>query len=150
MLPSLTGALLLQSSLRMVARMATRLHVLPSSLPTHIHTEVTCLICRDPKTACKKHDQLNQTGRKGHTYKDSLTYKNMLLSVYQGDLLLTQPWKGSLNTVLCCPAVGACFDWQLVMGGIFFSSKDPTLILAPAMILFLIFRQSKLDKTKLM
>lgn len=37
---SLTGALLLQSSFLMVVRMATRLHVLPSSLPTHIHTQV--------------------------------------------------------------------------------------------------------------
>lgn len=38
-LSPLTGALLLQSSFRMVVRIATRLHVLPSSLPTHVFTQ---------------------------------------------------------------------------------------------------------------
>lgn len=37
----LTGELLLQSSFLMVVRIATRLHVFPSSLPAHFYTEIT-------------------------------------------------------------------------------------------------------------
>lgn len=90
----------------------------------------------------------NETNREERPSKGRLMLKYNLSSAYQGHPLLTQPWKGLLNAALCCPAVGACFDWQLAMGGVFLSSKGPALFLAPAMYLILLFSQSNWTSDK--
>lgn len=85
----------------------------------HIHTEVTCI---DLNRVCPKHDQMTQTERKDHTSNHRLTHKNFHLFTKETSYShITE--KGLLNTALCCPAVGACFDWQLEMGGTFSQAK---------------------------
>lgn len=65
-------------------------------------------------------------------------HKNRLLSVYQGDLLLTT-LKSSIKHSSLLPSSRGLLWLTVSNGGHLFSSKDPALILAPGI---LIFRQT--------
>lgn len=113
---SLTGALLLQSSFLMVVRIATRLHVLPSSLPMYMFTKM--------QNAQRRHinksqqfgiwQQQKTTKMQVQTYAEKGTHIRWLTQThtdhFAGKTCHSHYPEVLLSRALCCPAVGACLD----------------------------------------